>query len=321
VPTTFGSISGSLLWRRGRFEPDVLYASANSSMRIPGIGALGLSARRSFTATRESAVRVFLSVPIGRRSSAAVGSELRNGQFGASATLQRNLPYGNGLGYRLRAETGAIERLEAEVNVQADIGRLDAQVTRLNGNTGARLGASGSIATIDGRVFAARRLDRSFASVQVGDYDNVRVYVDNQLVGRTNRGGTLIVPRLLPYQDNHLRIEAEDLPLDASIDETARTVRPFDRSGVAIRFGARDARAGLVTVLLANGTPMPAGTSLYVNGGAEPFVVAPGGTAYLAGLAAHNRISTARGGGGCHFALPFASGQGPQPNLGTFTCT
>ncbi|RYD29313.1 MAG: fimbrial biogenesis outer membrane usher protein [Lysobacteraceae bacterium] len=320
VPTTFGSISGSLLWRRGRFEPDVLYASANSSVRIRGIGAFGLSARRSFTANRESAVRAFLSVPIGHRSSAAVGTELRNGQVGANAMLQRNLPYGNGLGYRLQAETGAFERLDAEVNVQADIGRLDAQVTRLDGNTGARVGVSGSIATIDGRVFAARRLDQSFASVQVGDYDNVRVYVDNQLVGRTNRGGTLIVPRLLPYQDNHLRIEAEDLPLDASIDETTRTIRPFDRSGVAVRFGARDARAGLVTVHLADGTPLPAGTVLYVNGGAEPFVVAPGGTAYLAGLAVRNRISTARDGTGCHFALPFASGQGPQPNLGTFIC-
>ena len=320
VPTAFGSISGSLLWRRGRFERDVLYASANSSVRIRGIGSLGLSARRSFTATRESAVRAFLSVPIGHRSSAAIGTELRNGQVGANATLQRNLPYGNGMGYRLQAETGAFERLDAELNVQADIGRLDAQVTRLDGATGARVGVSGSIATIDGRVFAARRLDQSFASVQVGDYDNVRVYVDNQLVGRTNRGGTLIVPRLLPYQDNHLRIEAEDLPLDATIDETTRTIRPFGRSGVAIRFGARNSRAGLVTVRLANGTPLPTGTILHVNGGAEPFVVAPGGTAYLAGLAAHNRISAARDGGDCHFAVSFAAGRGLQPNLGTFTC-
>ncbi|WP_242139862.1 fimbria/pilus outer membrane usher protein [Sphingomonas sp. TREG-RG-20F-R18-01] len=321
MPTPFGSVGTSLLWRRGRGEADVLYASASSSLRLRGIGSVGVSARRSFTGSRDSAVQVFLSVPVGHRSSAVVGTEMRNGQVGANATFQRNLPYGDGLGYRLAAETGESERFDAELNVQTNIGRLDAEATRLDGSAGARLGMSGSIATVGGRVFAARKLDQSFAAVTVGNYDNVRVYVDNQLVGRTNSAGVLIVPRLLPYQDNHLRIEAEDLPLDAAIDETARTIRPYDRSGVAVRFRARDARAGLVTVLLPDGTTMPAGTALYVNGGTDPYVVAPDGTAYLSGLMAHNRIAATIDGTGCHFLLAFAGGLGPQPRLGTFTCT
>lgn len=320
LPTPFGSLGGSFLWRRGRGEADVMDVTASASMRIRGLGSFNLSGHRSFAGARDTGATLFLIVPIRRRASASVGTEIRNGQLGANATLQRNLPYGDGVGYSFQAETGFIDRVSAELDAQANIGQFQAQVTRLDGSTGARMELSGSVATIGGEVFVARHLDQSFGAVQVGNYENVRVYTDNQLIGRTNGSGVLIVPRLLSYQDNHIRIEAEDIPLDATIDETQRTVRPYDRSGVAIRFGARDAKDAMLTVVLANGEPVPAGTALQINGGGEVFVVAPGGAVYLTGLAARNTVSATFNGGTCRFAFSFAAGQGPQPDLGKFTC-
>lgn len=320
VPTAFGSAAGSVVWRRGRGQPDVLYASANASMRIGGIGALGLRARQSFAVGHDQAIELFLSVPLGGRTSATVGTGLRDGVAGANATLQRSLPYGNGTGFRLQAETGAVERLSGEVNAQAGFGRLDAQVTRLDDQTGVRIGLSGSLATVGGQVFAARPLEQSFAAVQVGDYDSVRVYANNQLVGRTNAAGVLIVPRLLPYQDNHLRIEAEDLPLDATIDETLRTVRPYDHSGVAIRFDAHEARGAVLRIVDAHGLALPAGTTLRVDGNPATFLVAPGGQAYLTGLSKRNRVTATLAAGTCRFVLTVPAASDPQPDLGSFAC-
>ncbi len=320
MPTPLGSVGGSLLWRQGPDQPDILYATANASMRIGGIGALGLSGRQSFAGARDSAVRLYLSVPLGGRTSATVGTEVRNGQLGATMTAQRNLPFGEGIGYRLQAETGAIERISTEVSAQSDLGRLDAEVTWRDGASGARLQLNGSVATVGGQVFAARRLDQSFGAVQVGDYADVRVYADNQLIGRTNGAGTLIVPRLRPFQDNRIRIEAEDLPLDAVIDETVRTVRPYDRSGVSVRFAARDAQDATLTVVQPGGAPLPAGTALYVNGGSTPVVVAPGGLAYLTGLVARNTVRAVVGQTPCRFEFAFAAHRAMQPDLGKFTC-
>ncbi|MBD8698641.1 fimbrial biogenesis outer membrane usher protein [Sphingomonas sp. CFBP 13714] len=322
TPTPYGSVTASLLWRRSRDQRgDILSGNANASMRLRRIGALSLNASRSFAGARDTTVQFRLTVPFGQRTSATAGVQLRDGELGATTTLQRNLPYGDGVGYRLQAETGAIERLDAEVNAQSGIGRIDAQVTRLNGASGGRLQLVGSVATVDGAVFAARRIEQSFGTVRVGPYANVRVYSDNQLVGRTNAAGVLVIPRLLPFQDNHIRIEAEDLPLDAIIDETKRTVRPYDRSGVAVRFGARAASDARLRVVGADGNPLPAGTVLHLNGAGEAFLLAPGGDAYLTGLATRNRVSATFAGGGCAFAFDFVPAGQTQPDLGTFTCT
>src|SRR3989337_520490 len=49
-------------------------------------------------------------------------------------------------------------------------------VTWTDGQKGVRLSTAGGIGTLNGAVFASRKLDQSFAVVKVGDYRNVKVY-------------------------------------------------------------------------------------------------------------------------------------------------
>src|SRR3990170_2262706 len=84
----------------------------------------------------------------------------------------------------------------------------------------------------------------SSVSDKVGDYPNVRVYADNRLVGRTGRNGTLVVPRLRPFERNNLRIKLADLPWDAQAPGDQLAVRPYNRHGIAVDFNVRPARAG-----------------------------------------------------------------------------
>jgi outer membrane usher protein len=266
------------------------------------------------------AVELLLAVPIGRRTSATAGAELRGGSATVTTTLQRNLPSGEGLGYRAAMAVGDSHRLDARLSAQTGFGAYDAELSWTDGRSGVRVVASGGIGAVGKRVFASRRLSQSFAVVQVGDYPGVRVYADNQLVDTTDRKGRAVVPRLRPFDRNPIRIEALDLPLDTQLSGAERVVRPYNRSGVAVDFGVRRTLAAMVRIVLDDGQPLEAGALVRVEGGAEEFVSAPGGEVYLTGLTADNIVQASWTGGTCSFRLPFAKTSDPQPRLGEFRC-
>jgi outer membrane usher protein len=284
------------------------------------LGTLRFSGQRSLTGARDTSAQMFLSVPIGRRTSASTGMRLRDGVLETTADVQSNLSEGPGITYRASAAFGAVDRLSGTLQVQADIGNWESEISTVDGRSGVRMSVSGSIGALDGQVFASRRLSQSFAAVRVGSYAGVRVYADNQLVGRTNRAGVVIVPGLRPFEDNQIRFEYEDLPIDASVAGGEQTVRPFNRSGVAVRFAAEETSGGLLKVIMENGDPLPAGTVVRLNGKPEEFVSAPGGEVYFTGLGQHNFAVALVGERQCAFRFEFASGQDVQPQLGQFRC-
>ncbi|MEA3066111.1 MAG: outer rane usher protein [Sphingomonadales bacterium] len=320
VPLGSGSVGVSYLWRAGRNEPDVEFASANASLRLGSLGTLHLAGRKSLKDPKGVAVELLLAVPIGRRTSATAGAELRGGSATVTTALQRNLPSGEGLGYRAAMVVGDSQRFDARLSAQTGFGAYDAELSWTDGRSGVRVVASGGIGAVGNRVFASRRLSQSFAVVQVGDYPGVRVYADNQLVDTTDRKGRAVVPRLRPFDRNPIRIEALDLPLDTQLPAAEKVVRPYNRSGVAVDFGVRKTLAAMLRIVLDDGRPLEAGALVRVEGRAEEFVSAPGGEVYLTGLTADNIVQASWTGGTCSFRLPFAKTSDPQPRLGEFRC-
>ena len=206
------------------------------------------------------------------------------------------------------------------LSAQTSFGTHDAQLTWVDGKTGVRLSTVGGFGLVGRDAFASRRLSQSFATVKVGDYPNVRVYADNQLVGRTDRTGNLVVPRLRPFDRNSLRIELADLPWDAQVPGDQLVVRPYNRHGVAVDFKARPARAAIIRILLADGSLLPAGSVVILDQGSEQFVSAPGGEVYLTDLDLENWATASWSQGRCRFQFRFTQGAEPQPRLGDATC-
>lgn len=320
LPTGFGSLGASYLRRDGRGEPDAELLSANASVRLGALGALHLAGRKSFTGERETAVELFLTLPIRRRTSASASLQHRGGDVLATAAIQKNPLAGEGIGYRVSAATGDVNRVNGRLSYQADFGNYDAELSWTDRKMGVRVVAGGSIGTVGGSVFAARKLTQSFAAVRVGNYDNVRVYADNQPVGRTNKKGVVIVPRLRPYEKNIIRLEVADLPIDAQLAGAEQAVRPYNRSGIEVRFDVKPAGGALLELFSADGEPLPAGAMVRLAGGAEEFVIAPGGQVYLTGLKARNEAEVSLGEKNCKFSFHLPKTDDPQPRLGPYTC-
>lgn len=318
-----GTVGLGYVERHYRDRPDVRLASLSYQMKA-GPGSLLFSAFRIETLDgvrrAERALAVTFTLPLDGRTSASAGAVRQAGHSAGTLQVQRNLPAGEGVGYRLLARSGAAELLQAGVSAQSAIGTYTAEAASSRGDMAYRLGAAGGLAWLDGRAFLTRRLSDSFALVRVGEYPGVQVYADNQPVARTDAQGRALVPRLRAYDRNLLRIEQADLPLDAEIGTLEHEAVPYYRSGLVVSFPVHRARGALLRLVLEDGKSPPPGAQVQLDDRAERFPLGLDGEAYLTGLAATHRGRAEWNGRRCVFELQVAQTNDPLPHLGTVPC-
>lgn len=319
MPVRFGSVGGSFTTRSYRGASSLQIASLNTTIRATRYATLNLVASKTWGAVADTALQLLVLVPFGGRTSATAGVSTHGAGQSVVATLQRNLPVGDGIGYHLSGEVGEIDRLDGEVELQTGFGSYTVEGSKTDQGGGVRVSAAGSIGMIDGTVFAARQLTQSFAAVRVGDFPDVGVYADNQLVGHTGRNGLMIVPNLRMFDDNPLRIDTDDVPISAQILTDKQSVRPPRRSGVHVDFPVVGNHDAVLTVVLADGSALPKGARV-TSGSGEVTVSAAGGEIYLAKLRTTTTVTVQLEKAACSFDVTLPPGGAAQPRLGPFTC-
>lgn len=223
--------------------------------------------------------------------------ETRQGRAGTSTSVMvdKSLPVGDGFGYRLTGNAGASTTGGSGVlQYHGPLGRFEGEITgdreTPTGRVRHRLNYAGGIAMVNGIVKAGRPVDEAFGIVKVADLPEVRVKVENGLIGKTGADGTLLLPNLLPYYGNSVEVVPEDIPVDRAIEVLTRLAVPPLRSGIFLDFRAPK-------VFGINGTlrpqvpelPLefgPGGLTLTVNGQTEEAVIGRHGEFYLENLPA-----------------------------------
>jgi len=166
---------------------------------------------------------------------------------------QKNQPVGEGWGYRFSAgKTDSPEASVTSVNpfvqYNAKRGIFSAEYVGEFADPGRnresyRLSAAGGVAYVGGAFGLSRPVTDSFGLVTVDNLAGVRVFQNNQEVGRTDARGRVFVPEMGSYVENQISIADKDVPMDYSLGEVSRLVSPPLRSGSVIRFEARKYRA------------------------------------------------------------------------------
>ncbi len=220
--------------RRDSERADLLNASYG--LTLGRIGFLSLSLVRILGSEPASMASLNFTRLLGTRDTASVFASKDGDRTRASVRLQRSLPQGDGVGYRVATGFTDSDRREAAIALQNRIGTYEAEVGQLEGATSYRGRVSGGLAFLGADAFLSRRVDSSFAVVSVPGYEGVHVYRDNQPVARTNRDGVALISRLRPYENNSVRIESADLPLDATIGALQLDATPYLRSGLRLAF-------------------------------------------------------------------------------------
>jgi len=276
-----------------RFDgPRISTLSVGYNRRVFNRANLQISAARAITDRAANSIAVTLVMPLDANTVSSAGLELRAGQNSAYASATRNASDNGELGWRvLAAQNQTGSRAEGGLNYASSYARLSGDVSSSTGQSALRMSASGALLAADGRVFASQRISDSFALVEVPGYPGLSVSLGATVLGKTNADGVAIVPRLAPYQVNTLRLDTNELPISAEIDNIELSAIPAARSGVKLIFATRLGRAALLRLVFDDGQAAPAGATLHIEGGNQEFYVANRGQAFVTGLLPSSRVT------------------------------
>lgn len=299
--------------------------SATVSWQLAGAGSLGLFLV-SDRVTRQRAVQLVWSVALQERQSLALsvlrddaesGSPLRS-----ALQWQRSAPEDGGAALRVLSEQGEgpRRRQQADLSWDGPTRQLSAGLTQTAAGTERHAGAAGSLAWVGNSLFAGRRIDDSFAVVEVADYPGVPVLLENKPVAVTDAHGRAFVAGLRGRESNRLSIDPSPLPFDAELADTERQVVPPARSGVVVTMPLVRSRAARFRLVDDAGVALPAGSVLVVDGQTRRFPVGFDGLGYAAGLRERQHAVVRWGSRRCELLLELPTDADPLPDLGTVAC-
>ena len=293
----------------------------NYTVTPPRIGSLGLSVtHRRYEDQEDLDVYLSWTRSLSRRrtANAAVGYGPRGDTraIDAAASIQKSLPAGSGTGYLMSASTSGDALLG--YSLQGRPGTVEFEFARRNGQDGWRASAIGGAAFTSAGVYASRNLDRSFAVLEFDGYPGLTVLHENQPIGRTDKRGRFLLDGLRAYEENSISLRPNEIPMDASLASESMTFTPAWRSGAVLHFPIERAHAATLTLVQADGTPIPAGARARL--GDSTFPVALDGMLYVTGLADEAEIEVNWRDLACRAAVRRPQTDEPIPDLGAVTC-
>jgi outer membrane usher protein len=317
------ALGASLIEQRGWQGDRTRILSLNAGRDLGGMGTLGVFLLRDFVNHATTAALSFSRVLDARTSANVTNTRNRDAQRSSqqsSLQLQRNAPDNEGLGYQMTVDRGDSTRANAQAVWQGEKVALSAGFARARGSDDMRLGASGGLAMLGDSVFVSRRIEGSFAVVEVGDYENVQVLHDHRPVARTDSRGRALVSGLRGYEPNRIGVNAADLPFDAEVDGLDVMLVPPGRSGTALKIPVNRTRAASFRLIGVDGQPLPPGSLARVAGNERAFPVGFDGKAYVTGLSARTQLLVTSPERECRATLVLESPMEEVPELGTLRC-
>jgi outer membrane usher protein len=248
-------------------------------------GSLTFTAARVTGTTPGYSLGASMLIPLDQRINVTSSVTRNSGHDDAYVSASKNLTDANGTSWRVLAGNRTGQNYgEGGFYYQGDTGLLTSDFSASSSQQTLRLGAQGGMVMMDGHAFMTRRVQDSFALVEVPGYADVGIGFQGSTLTHTDKNGIALLTHLLPYQNNSVRINPTELPINAELDSIEQVVVPAARSGVIVKFPVRSGRGALITVKLDNGNNAPAGATVTIAGDKEEFYVGRRGEVYVTGL-------------------------------------
>ena len=284
--------------------------SLNYTVRLGARNSLSLNATRLTGATSGASISAFLIIPLEDRITVTSGATARKGGSDTYINARKTLNAETGWGWRTAAGSRAGDGYaEGGAYYQGAKGLFSAEISNSQSQQNLRLGLVGGAVLADGQVFASRRVEGSFAIVEVAGHGDVGVGFQGGTLTRTNADGIALLPRLLPFQRNSVRLDPAELPISAELDSIEQETVPGLRSAVKVIFPVRSGRGALIRIEFDDGQPAPASAEIEVLGDTKEFFVARRGEAFITGLQPKNQLRLKWEGASCTFSVDLPPGK------------
>jgi outer membrane usher protein len=166
----------------------------------------------------------------------------------------------------------------------------------------------------------SRWIDSSFALVEVSNVPDVQVFANNQFVAKTNDRGLVVIPTLVPYQPNKVRLDDEGIAVDINLDLTEKAVVPRSKTGLLLKFVAHREIGATLILVRPDNTPLPLGTQVSITGTPGQYEVYMQGEVFIPGLSFPARVSAKGPAGDCELTVMAPATAESLPQIGPLIC-
>lgn len=315
-----GNLSINYTEQDYRDRQDLRLLGANYNFPLWDFGYMNISVLQFLGEDSRTVVGMTFTKPFGDRTTGSINSTFQPGFYENVAQIQRSLPVGSGYGYRALLGDGENGRRQLAINAQSEVGTYLLETSQFRGEDAYRANIAGGIAFVDHDLFLSRKLIDSFTIVEVPEHSNVRIYADNQLVGKTDSRGLSLIPRVRAYQKNKIRIEQSDIPLDSEVTQLTADTSPYFRSATKVRFPVKKNKSATLQLRHPDGSFLPAGAIAKLNENNEEFPLGSEGRLYLSGLKEENNVLVEWQDQKCRFKFRLQNSREILPDLGVFIC-
>lgn len=276
---------------RGHDGVDISTVSGNCSIPVGRLGSLTFTASRAIAGASGTAFGVNFIVPLAGARIASANATLRDKRADAYLTASQNPSTDASLGWRVLA--GQVQdrpRAEGALYHRGRYGSLTAEGSTSKDQSSVRLGANGGLVLADGSLFVTRRIEQGFAVAEVKGYGDVGIGIGSHMLTRTDAKGVALIPDLWPFTPNAIRINANELPINAQVGSIEQVAVPARRSGVKVSFPVRGGRGALLRIVFDDGDAAPPGAIVQIEGDTMEHYVARRGESFVTGLEPGSRV-------------------------------
>lgn len=248
--------------------------------------------------TSEQTIAFNVSIPLDRwLSNTWVNYNLNSTKHDTTQSVGLNgtaLP-GNNLSWGV--QQGHSQSSGDSTNLNADYkgtyGEVNAGYSQDNQQQQLNVGLQGSMIAHAHGVTLGQPMGETAALVEAPGAADTNI--TNQTGVNTDFRGYAIVPYVSPYRHNTLALNTETLPGNADVDQAAKTVTPTRGAIVRAHYETHVGSRVLMTLIRADGSPIPFGATASQAHQDGEFIVGDGGQVYLTGMLEKGTIDVSWG--------------------------
>ncbi|CCG87960.1 fimbria/pilus outer membrane usher protein [Erwinia piriflorinigrans] len=292
-------------WSRSLWGDTSLYVALNKTLGESGYSGL-----------------MQINIPLGQDRNATVGLQRNNrGNYVERVTMSQSTPLAGGLGWNLAYDHGNTDYHQADIGWKSPYATLSGGVFGEGSNNSQWADLSGSIIYMDNALFASNKIYDSFILVSTSGYPDIPVNFENQLAGKTDSRGHLLIPSVTSWYPAKLGIDPLNLPLDISTPTVDKTVSVREASGTLVEFPVKRVRSVTLTLQDQNHQPLPVGTLVTETHSGQTAVVGYDGKTWFSQLGTDNEIVVQLPQGNCHHSFTLPEHNSQQNMLAPFICS
>ena len=328
-----GAVSGGFFDVQGADGERTRLVSLSYSKSVGAQAFVAVNVNKAI-GRRDLSVQLQLTFALDDRGIVSLAATRHRDDVSSQVNYSRTPPTDGGIGWNLGyansgagaangggAGGGGNQYGHAGAVWRTDVVQLQGGVAAQGRSHSTWLGAAGSVVMMDGGVYVANRINDAFVLVSTNGVPNVPVRYENQVIGKTNGAGHLLVPGVPGFYPARIDVDVLDLPDYLQITQSSQRLTVRSGSGALVRFKIEKMLAARIRLVDGQDRPLPVGWRVEHVQSGHGAVVGWDGLVYFEGLQADNELLV-RGPGqvSCRVRFPMAVDAPQVLHIGPLTC-